>query len=173
MKSKKIFVLFIMATLVISYSCEKGDQTVAGLSGKLTAHTGCKAFKSTGLESVTPDTLSCVEYAFNEADTKLIIKHINAGFNCCPESLYCDIGLKSDTIYIHEHEKDGLCDCLCLFDLDIEITGVEAKKYQVVFTEPYALDQAELEFEADLKQNPTGLVCIVRKMYPWGVFNLQ
>jgi hypothetical protein len=173
MKLKKLFVLFVMANLVISYSCEKGGQTITGLSGKLTSHTGCKSFKSTGLESDTPDTLSCVEYTLNEAENKLIIKHINSGFNCCPESLYCDIELKSDTIYIHEHETDGLCDCLCLFDLDIEITGVDAKKYQVVFIEPYALDQAELEFEADLTNNPSGSFCITRKKYPWGEFNLQ
>ncbi len=163
--------MFVMAVLTISYSCEEGEQTVAGLSGKLTAHTGCKGFKSTASDSVTPDTLSCVEYTFDEADNKLIIKHINAGFNCCPESLYCNIELKNDTIYIHEHETDGLCDCLCLFDLDIEIIGVEAKKYQLVFIEPYASDQPELEFEADLTNNPSGSFCLTRKKYPWGVFN--
>jgi hypothetical protein len=173
MKIKIAFVLFVMLIIAFNYSCEKEDQTGTDFSGKLTTHSTCKSFKTTNTESGIPDTLSCVEFTFEGADNKLLIKHINAGFNCCPESLYCDIVLENDTIFIHEHEKDGMCDCLCLFDLNIEITGVEAKKYQVKFIEPYAIDQEKLDFEADLKNNPTASVCVTRKKYPWGVFNLQ
>src|SRR4030042_6591239 len=169
MKLKIVFVLIVVAVIIFFDGCEQEGQTGLVFSGKLISHTGCKSSKSTMINSDTPDTLSCAEYTFNETDNQLIIKHINAGFNCCPESLYCDIELKNDSIFIHEHEIDGLCNCDCLFDLDIEITGVKAKKYQVKFVEPYTGNQKAIEFEMDLTSNHGGSVCVTRKQYPWGV----
>jgi hypothetical protein len=55
----------------------------------------------------------------------LTLKHVDAGFSCCPDSLYCNIGLKGDTILIQEFEKTAVCKCNCLYDLDIEINGVD------------------------------------------------
>lgn len=173
MKQKIVFVLIVLAAIFFIDACEKEKEEKSGLvfSGELTSHTGCKSFKTTGVLSDIPDTLTCVNYTFDALTNKLVIKHINAGFNCCPDILYCIITLNSDTIIIQENEKEALCNCNCLFDLDMEITGVETSKYQVRFIEPYAGDQEELQFEMDLTKHPDGSVCVVRKQYPWGVFN--
>ncbi len=173
MKQKIVFVLIVLAAIFITDACEKekADKSDLIFSGKLTSYSDCKSFKTTALESEKPDTLSCVNYSFDVLTNKLIIKHINSGFNCCPEILYCTITLNGDTIVIREDEKEALCHCNCLFDLDMEITGVEAKRYQVRFIEPYAGEQEELQFEMDLTNHPDGSVCVVRKQYPWGIFN--
>jgi len=111
-----------------------------------------------------------VDYSFNANTNTLTITHINAGFNCCPDSLYCKISKNIDTIIIQEFEKIPQCNCNCLYDLDIEINGVESKKYQIKFVEPYVGEQGKLEFEIDLKNNEIGSYCVTRKQYPWGIF---
>ena len=173
MKAKVIFILIVLTVIIFFDGCEKEkeNQTSTDFSGKLTSYSACKNFKSTQTEFDTPDTLCCVDYSFDASANKLIINHINSGFNCCPEILYCTIALKSDTIIIQEDEKEAGCNCLCLFDLDMEITGVESKKYQVKLIEPYTGDQEKLEFEMDLIKDKSGSVCVVRKNYPWGVYH--
>jgi hypothetical protein len=175
MKTRIIFILIVLAAILIIDGCEKKneDQSDLMFSGELTSHTGCKSFKSTVAEFDTPDTLSCINYSFDVSTGKLVMKHINSGFNCCPEILYCTITLNCDTIVIREDEKAALCKCNCLFDMDMEINGVEARKYQVKIIEPYAVNQEELFFEMDLATHADGSVCVVRKQYPWGVFSIQ
>lgn len=173
MKAKVIFILIVLTVIIFIDGCEKEKegQTDLVFSGKLISHTGCKSFKSTGSLFDTPDTLSCVDYTYDASVNKLVMKHINSGFNCCPDILYCTITLKSDTIIIQEDEKEAGCHCLCLFDMDMEITGVETKKYQVKLIELYTGEQGKLEFEMDLINDKSGSVCVVRKNYPWGAYH--
>jgi hypothetical protein len=110
-----------------------------------------------------------VEYNYNETSNKLIFNHINAGFNCCPQGFYCNVSLKNDTIIVEEFENSSLCDCNCLYDLEIELKGVEAKKYQIKFIEPYCGNQAKLEFPVDLASLEQGSYCATRTNYPWGI----
>jgi hypothetical protein len=116
----------------------------------------------------TPDTLSCVEYSYNSRKRKLTMNHINAGFNCCPGSLHVQAEMKGDTIQILEFEKEAGCRCLCLFDLDIEIIGVERQKYQIQLIEPYVAEDENIAFEINLNDNPHGTYCVTRKKHPWG-----
>jgi len=110
-----------------------------------------------------------VEYSFDEVTNKLTLKHINAAFNCCPESIYCKIELLDDTIAVQEFEKKSGCKCDCIYDLDIEISGVEKKKYQLKILEPYVQEQSELKLEVDLMKESVGSFCVTRKQYPWGM----
>jgi hypothetical protein len=137
------------------------------MSGKLLSYSDCKEKKSIDFTEGTPDSLSCVEYSFNPSESKLYLKHINAGFNCCPKGLYCNISLNNDTITIHEFENAHDCDCNCLYDLYIEINGAIIKKYQVKFIEPYCSEQEKLLFEIDLTNGNAGSYCVSRKQYPW------
>jgi hypothetical protein len=116
-----------------------------------------------------PDSISVVEYTFNPVRNLLTLKHINAGFNCCPDSIYCTITVRGNTILIEEFEKAALCHCNCLYDLEIEINGVEAKKYDLKFIEPYIGDQEEIVFEIDLGKAMNGSYEVNRKQYPWGM----
>jgi hypothetical protein len=165
---KKIYFLILPFLFVTSFiiSCENEEQV---LTGKITASSGCKSTKTSGDANDTPGNQSCAYYKYNRSDKKLLIEHINAGFNCCPEKLSCYVAMNSDTLTIWEYEKAALCNCNCLFDLDIEISGILSKKYQVKFVEPYSGNQEKIIFEADLGKNPEGSFCVIRKQYPWGL----
>jgi hypothetical protein len=157
-------------------SCEKKDDNDKQLiiTGQLISNSKCKNDLKLSSQIVgTPDSLSCVNYSFDSDKNKLTLKHINAGFNCCPDSLYCKIELKGDTILIQELEKTAQCNCNCLYDLDIELNGVALKKYQIKFVEPYVSEQNKLLFEIDLTKITNGTYCVTRKLYPWGMDSLN
>ncbi|MDY0101891.1 MAG: hypothetical protein RBS07_03075 [Lentimicrobium sp.] len=163
--------LFFAAILLmfIAFSCEnENEKEKPGfISGRITDHTGCKVLKSD--ESINlMDSYSCAEYSFNGITKKLSIKHINAGFNCCPGTLSANITLTNDTIIIQEFESEQSCNCNCLFDLDIEIDGIEPKPYQIIFIEPYCANQHPLIFKVDFANQAEGECCVTRNNYPWG-----
>ncbi|MBN2521786.1 MAG: hypothetical protein JXB24_00850 [Bacteroidales bacterium] len=178
MKAKLLSILLTGILLFFSYSCEEKKEQQTGddplvLTGELIDYTGCKQFKSASNDSEIPDTLSCVSYDFDALNNKLTIHHINAGFNCCPDSIYCKVSLNNDTIVIQEFEKMPQCYCECLFDLTIELNGIEAKKYCITFEEPYCGDQPKLEFYLDLETSQADMYCVIRKQYPWGQTNYE
>jgi len=153
-------------------ACQKEKTADPEICGQLVHHTNCKNFFKNADAIQAADSISCVEYSYEASGKQLVLKHINAGFNCCPDYLYCTVHLKNDTIIIREHEASSLCDCSCLYDLDMEISGVQARKYQVRFIEPYAGNQEELVFEMDLSEGSSGSFCVTRKLYPWGVSSM-
>ena len=85
-----------------------GNITIEGL---LTDASDCKQFKTGDFFSELTDSVSCIEYSFNPDSNNLLLKHLNAGFNCCPKELSCSISAIGDTIYIQESELNGLCNC--------------------------------------------------------------
>lgn len=135
--------------------------------GKLISHSECKNLNQKTTDDRNNE--SCVEYTFQAEEEKLILMHINSGFNCCPGDLSCIVHIANDTIVIEELESEASCDCECLFDMDIEITGIKASEYFVKFIEPYCGDQKKLEFLIDLQQNSSGEYCVERDQYPWGI----
>ena len=165
----KILLVLFIGGFVLGCEKEKEDPPVE-ISGKLTSNMECKdLFKSAFEANTTPDSLSCIEYTFSQVDSILTLRHINAGFNCCPEELWGEISTSGDTILIEEFEKSALCDCDCLYDLDIVIEGVVEGKYHIKMVEPYAQGQRELFFEIDLEKETNGSYCVLRKRYPWGI----
>lgn len=185
MKSTYYLLVIISIVTLLSTSCEQennnnnnnnNDNNNNGsliVTGELVGNSSCKIFKSVESNSETPDTLSCVNYDFDVLHNTLNLKHINAGFNCCPESLYCEVSVVGDTIIIEEFEQAALCYCNCLFDLDIKLNGISPKMYYVKIIEPYAEDQEKLNFEMDLENDSRGSYCVTRKLYPWGTIDYE
>ena len=167
---KKLFypVLMTACACFLFSGCEENNDPSA-ITGKLTSHSDCKIFKSPVFDQDTPDTLSCITFQYDSATNELNLTHLNAGFNCCPGELSCKVSLKNDTIFVAEYEEEQTCDCNCLFDLEIELNGVEPGEYQVTFLEPYAGDQEPLNFRLHLESETEGTCCVIRKEYPWGV----
>ena len=87
----------------------------------------------------------------------------------CPEEIYCEANVSGDTIIVSETEKSASCRCDCLYDLDIKLTGVEAKSYTIKMKEQYCGEQEKLEFGVDLASSPNGEYCANRTIYPWGL----
>lgn len=173
---KKVIYSLLVGSLIglTIVSCEKksNDDKQGAISGRLIGNTTCKSYNRYFAPVDDPDSISRVDYSFDNETYKLTLKHINAGFNCCTDSLYCKIELKGDTILVREFEKSAQCDCNCLYDLDIEIDGVDMKKYQVKFVEPYIREQTEIVFGIDLARVMEGSYSVIRKSYPWGVNSL-
>jgi len=170
----KTILLSILSAVIITFlllGCEneKENKKQLIISGSLIKNSGCKEKKSSTDSIPTPDSLSCAEYLFNASTNKLIIKHLNAGFNCCPENILCEVTTVADTIIITESEKAHLCDCDCLYDLEIEITGVESKEYMIKFIEPYCDNQEQLIFGVNFSTETAGSFCVKRNHYPWGI----
>jgi len=161
--------IVIVAVLLLSISCNK-DKETAGILGKIIGHTNCKSSKSTSL-LLTVDSLSCVDYSFDTSANKLLLKHINAGFNCCPGSLYCKVNISNDTIIIQEFESKQQCDCNCLYDLDIEIVEINSQGYVIKIIEPYCGNQEQIIFDVDFSVQEQGNYCATRNQYPWGIYN--
>lgn len=168
MRNRKVLLLLFGAIIVLITSCRENEEDSNNFTGKLIAQTDCK---NNTKSAKTADNQSCAEYTFDKQKHLLKIKHINAGFNCCPEKLYAEIWLNNDSIYIQEFEQAALCRCNCLYDLEFEISGVEQKSYYLIFIEPYAKNQKQLAFDIDLNSSATGKFCVTRKNYPWGLNN--
>jgi len=151
-------------TGVLLITCERDDQN---MKATVLSNSECKSGKSGEVKADTPDTVSCVSYSYMKSDKKLVLNHINAGFNCCPGKLSASASVMGDTLVITEYEENPLCDCDCLYDLEIEVTQVEAKEYIVKFVEPYAFYEKKLIFSVELADNPEGSICVSRRYYPW------
>lgn len=124
------------------------------------------------LHGTAPNYQDCVEFAYNLQGT-LLIRRFNAAFNCCPDSFGVDVDVKDGVITITESEfLTNPCDCLCLYDLDYSISGLEAGTYTIRVVEPYvevANGDGLLQFQLDFKLTPAGQFCVYRMDYPWGM----
>jgi hypothetical protein len=159
----------VSISLLLFNSCDKEQESEKmEISGKLINNSDCKSFNGFYRNPDTPDSLSCIEYTFDTLSNKLNLRHINSGFNCCPEKLFCKVSIIGDTIIVEESEKESLCDCNCLYDLDIELEGVEEKLYFLKIIEPYSSNQEKLYFYLDLFESKVGEYCVKREKYPWG-----
>ncbi len=153
----------IMILFLFLIRCDRTDTTAPGFpDGRMTAASGCK---QTSINVDPKATQECIRFTF-ERNTILEIQHINSGMNCCSGSVFATVRIDGDSIVIREYEgTDAMpCDCLCLYDFDYEITGLEKTEYilniQCPLAEPF-------ECRLDLKNLRTGLLCIDRNRYPW------
>jgi hypothetical protein len=171
---KKVFYSLLAVSMIgLTIVCceEKGNDGNQGnggyqgtISGRVISNSSCKSFMRSGVPvDEVPDTISRVEYSYDNETKKLTLKHINANFNCCADSLYCEIELKGDTIMIEEFEESAICNCICMYDLEIEVDSVEMKGYQVKFIERYVGDQEKLVFGIDLAAAASGSYSVIRK----------
>jgi hypothetical protein len=176
MKKKIYSILPVIVLLVLIAGCEErtdpDPERSADITGEIADFSDCKLFEKSALcDEETPDTLSCIYYEYDALNNRLTVRHINAGFNCCPDSLYCEVSVKNDTIVIQEYEKVAQCYCNCLYDLTIELDNIELKTYYLSFIEPYRGEQERIVFAIDLSAGSEGSYCVTRKSYPWGLFD--
>ncbi len=138
-----------------------------GQQGQLIHYSGCKRFTDNSSSSPRiPPTKSGVFYDYHNGILKLT--HVNAGFNCCPAQLSANVMVFGDSIMIKEDELKGLCDCHCLYDLNIIINNLEQKQYTLLFKEPYYHEDNPLIFSVDLRNKPSGHYAADRTgHYPW------
>ena len=139
--------------------------------GRLISRTNCKSSLPTNSQAAETSRVAsqeCVEYIF-DGKSVLRLKHVNAGFNCCPGTVSADIQITGGEIRIREKESSSLCDCNCLYDLDYEFVGVAPGIYRILVIGPYQIEsEPPLEFLIDLSGAASGSYCVERTHYPWG-----
>ena len=138
--------------------------------GRLTARTGCKSVSAQGAQSAEPfqiENRECVEYDY-DGKSVLRLRHINAGFNCCPGEITATFLLTNGEIRIKEKESSSLCDCHCLYDIAYEFVNVRPGLTRITIVGPYQPEEdPPLEFLADLGGATSGTFCVERTRYPW------
>jgi len=170
-KNTKILAILIAVFLFAFGSCKEKVIT-PGLSPIMIFknYQGCKTFAANaGLEAgFHSSNVECIEYEY-DGEGHLILKHINAGFNCCPGEIGADFSVTGNMIYIEDWEKEQGCFCRCLFDLEYEILELEPGEYTIEVKGPYivATDE-ELKFTVKLFGSCSGTFCVIRTHYPWG-----
>jgi hypothetical protein len=141
------------------------ERTVSCMApaGSMVGSYGCK---ERGGPNGTKLTQDCIEYQYLGGG-HLLLNHLNTAFNCCPE-FEAGIDFEGDTIIVWEDEISGLCDCICLFDLNYEIVNLDPGIYNVTVIQEY-LDPTDepLDFTMDLLSSPSGIHCVERDHYPW------
>jgi len=167
---KSSFVSFLLSGVLISAlpflsgncASSPGPDPV----GRLVGRTGCKSFGAAA--TVPTSDRECVEYDY-DGRSVLRLKHVNAGFNCCPGTISADFLVAGGEIRIKEKEASSLCDCDCLYDLDYEFVGLARGVYTISVVGPYQPEgDPPLEFLVDLAGSPSGSFCVERTRYPWG-----
>jgi hypothetical protein len=164
------FIVMLIAYIISG--CEKSSVTDDGKpEGALIKYTDCKnTITGISVTDTTPNNLDCIEYSYDDNDGILTLKHINAGFNCCPGKITADISINSEAIIINEKEQEAGCHCDCLFDIDYEIKNLDSWTFRIVVVEPYRpVEEAVLDFVVALKATPSGKFCVERKNYPWNM----
>jgi len=113
-----------------------------------------------------PVTETTVEWEYDGNGT-LDLRHISAACNYNPE-LSCEISVVDRIITVVESDA-GQTACLCLADVDYQITGLPPGKYLLRFEEVAPIgDDDPLECEILLKGCGVSGTCVVdRTQYPW------
>lgn len=172
MKTNLLFLITFSFFIFFICSCNKNSaeqEEQPEVTGKIISYSDCLDHLKMADQTMADSNLSCIIYDYDPVSKKLNLTHENAGFNCCPGAITSTISFSGDTIVILESEEYAICNCNCLFNLEIELNGLLSKTYFVKFIEPYVKDQEKLEFSIDLQQQPSGEYCVERNQYPWGI----
>ena len=158
---------------LIDYIFRSGPPPCGTPSGYLIDMGQCKPHKSgAGTDSIGTG-FDCVTYQYDGNGT-LDLTHINAALNCCPEIGEAVITIEEGMIIIDETPIDGVCDCICLFDLDYRIVNLPPGTYLLVFEENYLLpDDTALTCLLDLTTTYADTCCIDRGYGAWEPWPLK
>ena len=161
------YILFIF--MLIFIGCKEESTTPKASEGqslKILKHSDCGGFQA---DTETDDGQTCIQYEYDGSDI-LLISHLNAGFNCCPDDFNkISLDVHGNTITLDESEVDGDCDCECLFDINFKLTGIQPGTYHFIVNEALSPKGDALSFDMDLSTKAADIYCVERLFYPWNL----
>lgn len=172
--ARLIGLLLIVIGLLLIIRCSgdvvTGESPESETEVTMVSHTQCKTFDRASPAYDISSNLDCLEYDY-DGSAVLHISRINAGFNCCPDSLTASIEIDGSSVIIHEAESlTNGCHCLCLYDMAYDIGPLSPRQITVYVREPYLQSGDQLiAVTIDLASEPSGSICIERTHYPWGL----
>jgi hypothetical protein len=155
----------VVPALLASGCSEENPAGADDAYGVLLESVGCKTAEG-NMDAQLASGEECLEWALHAG--VLSMKHVDAAFNCCPESLSAEVLIDGSLITVIEDEDfDGgsPCDCICLFDLHIAVYDLAPGVYTISLSGPYSPEP--LDTTIDLAAQPTGRYCEDRESYPW------
>ena len=162
------------ALLFLSISCSSSPGS--NPLGALVSHTDCKsqgALAPRAEGEVRAAAQECIEYSY-DGHGVLRLKHVNAGFNCCPGKISADLQAEGGEIRITEKESTKGCECECLYDTNYEFVGIKPGVWRITVVGPYQPENdPPLEFSIDLAGATSGSFCVDRTAYPWASIGMQ
>lgn len=162
-----ILVLLVLVGTTVS-SCQlEGTIAVEGTLTISVNHSGCNgATHSENLNFGERHDDCLIFDGLNSGP--LVLTHVNAAFNCCPDQIIASIERNGSEIRIIEEETSSDCDCLCLYTLEIYISNLEEGVYTIIIEEPYRAEGDEpLQCVIDTLQREYQKCCVERTNYPW------
>jgi len=160
--------LLAMAALAGCTESSPTNPDPSGAAGAVVTVSGCNDATMSGGWDGTPPNLDCVYYDYDGLGT-LNLLHANTAFNCCPEEIYAEISIEDGTIVVREFETNGICNCICLYDVGYLIEDLPPGLYQLT-VEGFSLPAGEepLVCQLELYDMVSGEHCVERTRYPWG-----
>ena len=136
--------------------------------GRGSTHGRCKSGSTDLLQEPAGTRPDCLVFEYDGVST-LVIRHVNAAFNCCIDSATADARITADSIILPEREWATFsCECLCLFDLDYWILYLPPGVYQLRVDElNLHLGSESLSTTLDLSSAVSDTLCVIRDYYPW------
>lgn len=102
---------------------------------------------------------NCLEWSY-DGSAVLELVHVNALFNCCPDSATVDIAISGDTVTLTEKEHvEHPCTCWCEYDLGIRLYGMVPQIYRIRIKEPLRPPEEWMAVDIDLSESPSGRYC--------------
>ncbi len=151
----------------------KPDQTKP--TARLISQSDCKpSLTSQPGAAASECSQDCVEI-WSESEGVVRVRHIDAGFNCCIDSVVISVEIKGHVALVTETEvMQAGCHCLCLYDIEYEIRDLPSTVNKIEFVEPYADPDTWPDDEPLCCSFPTPLTdtvscCVMRCHYPWGI----
>ena len=143
---KKFRLFWIVCGLLALAGCtDTADNPASMIELKNFSNTGCKSdLVRTRSDYNTEKEVfnySCIHEGY------LYVTHQNAMFNCCPKGLGAKISVEDNLLKVVEYESDGLCDCLCPFDLSYEIGPLVEGKTYIIYVSQGGEESKVAEFE--------------------------
>lgn len=163
---KKIILLICILLLI---GCNDNNKTITK-GGLIKDLSKCNGFKDRRTRNVTINFKNDTSYvSYKYKDNILFLTHYNVKFNCCPQKISAQSNIENNKIIIKETENTSSqsCDCMCLYDLEIELYNINPNIYEISFDEAYGND--EINFTVDLDNNISGTLSYKREYYPYGV----
>lgn len=160
MKTKTLLLSALALFLLIGVTgCEK-ELSNENTQIKDFSYFGCKKNKSdavTGFAAVKGfESNEYIEYKA-DADGYLHIKHVNAVFNCCPDTITATSSIDGNKISIVESETNPICNCICDYDLEYKLGPLSKRKYTLIFSRD---DQEYLRFNIDYNSSLKGRIVV-------------
>lgn len=156
-----LFIPVLLLMFIIGIYCGKdGTNPEPDPAFSLLSYSDCKVFAAKQAIPGIPEE-TCLEYNCDGTGI-LYIKHINASFNCCIDSISATQSLEGNVISINEteHLMGGGCDCICYYDIEYRLDDIAPGIYNVEISPNSTGNDPSTVYTIDISEAVVDTVCI-------------